>query len=358
MLVAHPRSSRNALTDYRLRPADQVAAHGAPVAAGLTRPAPATIRGVGPTLRIGSISESDLDLFLLKEIASSPGFLRWLLSHLRSDLPHTLLAAERSVESANGETDVLLTLGESAGRRVRVFIENKVGAGFQPDQLGRYRERSCGSVKTADCTEGFVMLIAPERYNGAADQVDAFVSYESIHSFIKSQPIDARRPYKLALLQAAIEKGRLGYNPETDAQVTLFWRSYWEMACLYGAELKMPAPGPKPAGSGFVHLRPPSLPRGLEICHKLADGCVDLHLSGQGARVPELVPLIEPILESGMGLQRAAKSAAIRIRVPVLDTTQPFEAQAAETRIGIDAAVRLLGWAKRHSRELAAAMQP
>lgn len=53
-----------------------------------------------------------------------------------------LLAAERSVSEGNGESDLQLTLRDRNNRLGILLIENKLAAGFQPQQLRRYRERA------------------------------------------------------------------------------------------------------------------------------------------------------------------------------------------------------------------------
>jgi hypothetical protein len=57
---------------------------------------------------------------------------------------------------------------------------------------------------------------------------------------------------------------------------------------------------------------------------------------------------VGPLLESEMEIVRASKSAAIRIRVPILNTGRPFEEQADAARDGLSAARRLHTWAARN----------
>lgn len=300
---------------------------------------------------IGGVSEQDLDLFLLEECVSNRRFLTWFLARV-SGWPTgltELVTAARSVDQVNGESDLELTLRSESGDIGRLLVENKLSAGFQPRQLARYRERGRMYVDRGDCARAFVVLVAPEVYShGAAAEVDGFVSYEDIQTWLAAEEGDNRAAYKLQLLHAALNKSRLGYNPETDQPVTDFWNSYWLEATSCARELAMHQPGPKPAGAGFAWFFPANLPAGLNICHKLGRGFVDLHFPGWGDRVAALSSRIDSILPAEMKIVRAEKSAAVRLSVPVLNTGRPFAEQKDSARAGLDAAKRLFAWADQH----------
>jgi hypothetical protein len=300
---------------------------------------------------IGGICEQDLDLFLLEECVSNRHFLAWLCSQVPgwpAD-PQEVVTAERSVSQGNGESDLELTVRDRNDRRGMLLIENKLDAGFQPHQLARYRERAATYIHQGKCAHAAVILFAPSAYaHRAAGEVDAVVSYEAVKGWLEAAEPDVRIGYKVQLMDAALTKHRLGYNPETDQLVTTFWNRYWREACAIAPELQLNDPGPKAAGAGFVWFWSAILPEDLNICHKLQKGSVDLHFPGWGLRVPELRDTIGTILEPGMEIVRAAKSAAIRIGVPVLQTGRSFDEQADSVREGLGAAQRLHGWANRN----------
>jgi hypothetical protein len=106
----------------------------------------------------------------------------------------------------------------------------------------------------------------------------------------------------------------------------------------------MSEPGAKPSRSSFVHFRPRTLPRSVDIVHKFAFGHVDLHLRGMGKRLNEVRVAARPYLSPDMTVSAAAKSAAIRIKVPKLSVTTPFEAQTSEAERALDAAKLLHAW--------------
>ncbi|MFM7100942.1 MAG: hypothetical protein ACKO3N_07200 [Verrucomicrobiota bacterium] len=192
------------------------------------------------------------------------------------------------------------------------------------------------------------MLVAPARYFGPGSSTQGFdgrLTYEQILGWFEGAVhLGDRRFYKMTLLRSAIEKGTLGYQPEEDRPNTLFWRAYWQLAIDRAARLEMPEPGPRPSRSSFVYFRPPDLPPGVKIVHKFAHGHVDLQLEGLGRRLNEVRKAAERHLADDMRVAAAGRSAAIRVRVPRLTSTRPFENQKPEAERALDAASRLHAW--------------
>jgi len=171
------------------------------------------------------------------------------------------------------------------------------------------------------------------------------VTYELLLQWVLAEEsLGERRQYKAALLRSAIDKATLGYQPVEDAANTTFWRAYWQYARDFAPLLEMREPKVKPSGSGFIYFRPPSLPRGVEICHKFNRGFLDLQLNGMGTRLNEVNSILGPRFDSDMQLKQAAKSAAIRIEVPILKADVAIEKQELNVRAALDAAMRLLRW--------------
>lgn len=280
-------------------------------------------------LNISGVSERDVDLLLLEEFLSSLAFQEWFVAQaLGPDVRlGRLVEAKRSVTDSTGESDLEVAFSDSEGKRARLLIENKVGAGFQREQAARYQRRGDGYVAQGRCATFYAVLVAPKRYFGGADSVKGFggrVTYEQILAWFQgADELGERRAYKTALLRSAIDKGTLGYQPVEDASVTNFWRSYWTLASERGPELEMSEPIGKPSGATFICFRPPSLTGGVEICHKLTYGYVDLQLPRMGRRLNEVRSVLASHFEDGMALARATGSAAVRIRVPTLDSRRP-----------------------------------
>jgi len=305
---------------------------------------------MSPRIEIRGICEQDIDLFMLEECASNQPFLDWLLSQVPGwpKECRELLTGARSIDHADGESDLELTVMGSAGHVGRLLVENKLAAGFQPHQLERYRGRAAMYVERGECAHAAVILLAPRCYAGrAAGKVDAVVSYEDVEAWLATSEPDPRIGYKLRLIRSALAKSRRGYNPESDGAVSEFWHRYWQQAEAEAPQLGLEQPGAKPAGAGFVWFSPSGLPENLNICHKLTRGFVDLHFPEWGGRAHALKVQLGPHLDADMSVARAGKSAAIRMRVPALNIGRPFEGQLDAVRKGLDAARRLCAWADR-----------
>ena len=173
------------------------------------------------------------------------------------------MGAWRSVTQSTGESDLEVALESGGGDPVRLLIENKVNAGFQPQQAERYRTRGSTYLERGDCSSFRTVLVAPDRFFGSATDLkgfDAQVTYEAIRDwFANIHAMGTRKVYKEALLTAAIQKGTLGYQPEEDAPVTKFWHMYWHLAQVYAIELEMMEPLSKPARAGFIYFHPTKL---------------------------------------------------------------------------------------------------
>lgn len=227
-----------------------------------------------------------------------------------------------------------------------------MNAGLQPQQAERYQLRGDSYIARGDCAAYHTVIVAPARYFADSNTTKGFgsrITYEQIlHWFLEAESLGNRRHYKAALLRSAIDKGTLGYQPEEDAPTTDFWCAYWLSACDYAPELELKEPGPKPSGSDYIYFQPPSLPRGVEICHKFRRGYVDLQLSGMGKRLNEVRAILGPHFGPDMQLTQTAKSAAVRLEVPVLTADLPVADQLSEARAGLDAAKRFLVWFLEH----------
>ena len=311
---------------------------------------------MNPQISVSSVSERDIDLLLLEEFVASASFGSWFIGQA-SQNDHQIeacISAQRSVTQSNGESDLELLFQISGGRRLLVMIENKVTAGFQPKQAERYQSRGANYMNRGDCDQTLTVITAPQSYFGRSDSCKGFdgrVTYETVLDwFRRASDLTARKYYKLAVLQAAIDKSGLGYQPVEDALATKFWRDYWELVRALAPELRMAEPGVKTAGSTFIGFKPAGLPIGADIVHKLtgtggsATGFVDLQFPGMGEHVLELWNALREHLEHDMSLVRASGSAAVRIIVPTVDPNKEADPQCDQIRVGLAAAQRLLKW--------------
>jgi hypothetical protein len=302
-------------------------------------------------VKIGALSEADLDLFYLFELATDRRFARWIAAKVPGwpSKELKLNTIRRSVDTGNGETDLELTFEASTKKTWQLLIENKIGAAFQKGQLKRYRVRAALVRKRGGHEDVGVMLLCPKGYiRGHRGDVDAHLTYEEALAWLRRH--SRNQPWRqltMQVIQAAIEKATKGYNPESDRWVTDFWHSYWKMAMETMPQLELEEPTGKPSGAGFIWYRPSDFPKGVNICHKLDRGYVDLQVQGLGERTGWVGRRLAGVLEPDMRVARANRSAAIRVTVPPLLTGEPFVDQADLVTEGQRAVKRMYNWGMR-----------
>lgn len=301
------------------------------------------------SIGIPDIRERDIDFLLLEELVASSAFLANFLEHLGLPPALSLIEAQRSVNSDTGESDLELT-AEQLGRRVKILVENKIDAAFQPEQPERYYKRAQAFRQTGQFTDVRTVIFAPAVYFSSDDEqygFDSALTYETAVSWIEATHTDTpRRDFKLAMLQGAIERGRQGWVLVPCEPVSRFWRQYWELAQELAPILEMPYPkGEIPANSHFIVFQPSVLPSDVKLKHKVGYGHLDIELRGKADRLAELRRSLGATLPEGVTLERASKSAVIRARVPPIDMVrEPFDQRTDAVREALEVAVRLLTW--------------
>lgn len=301
-------------------------------------------------MSVAGVCERDIDLLVLEEIIASPDFRGFLVSAVNWQ-PDGLMFAEarRSVTHSSGESDIEIVYSRHQSGDARLLIENKVSAGFQPDQAERYRRRGSNYIETHQCAMFATLLLAPARYLGSGEGTkgfDAVLTYEQLIEWFDAANLGERAAFKKLMLRSAIDRAVLGYQPQADTTVTDFWRGYWRISLDAAPALEMKEPAGKPARSGFIAFSPSGLPVRSSLVHKCNHGYVDLQLRGLADVVNQLARLLQPYLEQDMSLARSGKSASVRIHVPRLSTAGSFEDQKKDVEVGLDAALRLLLWAR------------
>jgi len=300
-------------------------------------------------IRVPDVCERDIDLLILEEFIASEGFRAWFLSQLGINEIVSLVDAARSVTTASGESDLEFTVKSSDGK-IRILVENKVDAAFQPRQPERYAERAEDYLQNGGFAEVITVLVAPEVYFSSDDDDGGFnyrINYEQLlERFSGATHLGDRREYKLYVLERAIDRGRHGWKLIPDEKVSAFWHSYWELVEQVAPQLSMPYPKSEiPLHSNFVNFQPPGLPSNVSLVHKARYGKVDLQFSGMGDKLGEMHRLYQQHLIPPMRIEKANKSAVIRIRI------EPFEMSLVEfseaegvVRQAIKAAESLYEW--------------
>ncbi len=310
--------------------------------------------------RIAGVCERDIDLLMLEEFQSTPRFVDWFLqvAGVEGIEAHQLRSASRSITDSTGESDLELGFDVGFSSRVVVLIENKLAAGLQPMQAERYGQRGRGYVERGQAERFHTVIVAPDRYFADGLQTKGFehrVSYDRILTwFENAEELGPRRHYKTGMLRSAIERATLGYQPEIDGAVTDFFEAYWQIAVAKFPELGMVRTRrERPGGSGRVYFKSPELTAMCcDLAHKTSRGVVDLHLRGRGHKMAMVEAALRSLIDPDMTIERAAKSAAIRLSVPVLDRLSPAMDQRDALLAGMLAARRLALWAAAHAAQI------
>ncbi len=294
---------------------------------------------LNPQISIRGMREQDIDLLLLEEFVASKVFRAWFFNKLKINPLAELIHAERSVLTPNGETDIELKL-LFKGETIKVLIENKVDAVLQPNQADRYRQRAeqYGGRKV-------IVVVAPVKYFRPNEPhgYDFHVTYESILSwFDTARFLGDRRVYKLAALRQAIERAKHGWQSVPDARTTDFWQQYWETVGRIAPTLRMPRPEPKPARSSFIRFRPLTLGADVELLHKVRHGRVDLQIGGMGGNLMLIEEKFGKHMTGDMRVEKASKSAVIRIHVKKIDVKLPYDQSKQAVEEALNAALALL----------------
>lgn len=300
--------------------------------------------------------ERDMDIILAEEFQVSPAFANWFLSakdcaDCRSG---KVLAVAVSKSDNLGESD-LIVLFESvdAESRFALFIEDKIDAPLQPEQLARYRKRAEVGQKQGSYSHFHVVLCSPEAYPKThidAEGFDAYVSYESIAAFLReNDPTNVRNLYRASIFaNAATKLGHVGYVKETDAQTDSFWQAAYDLASREFHDLEMKPPK-FAKGLTWLIFRPhdmPTLPRIVAVELKAAKGVAELTFSGVECRL--FAPLVLSLLESDMTAHQTGKSTAIRLNITSFGITA-FDSKAEEhVRAAFTACTRLIRFYREH----------
>ncbi len=316
------------------------------------------------------VLERDINLLLVEELSCSSAFRDFIAERCLPglELGEASWLVRHSVArtgAVTGETDIELTLvGGALPGPVRLMIENKVDAGFQPGQPARYRDDAQRSLELGGCWKAVTCLVAPEAYltsRSGAEGFDVQISYEDTVRLLNSRAADvggevgSRLKHRVLVLEQAISKARRGYVPVPHAGLTDFWARYWELAAAIAPSLRMERPSVRGGRSWWIRFSDalvvhPSLPRAFLI-HKLERGRVQIEFPGWGERMDILEEAVRRT-DASLEVWPAGKSAALALQIPIIDPTADFEDQQVEAVAGLAAAIRLQEWWRLHWKVL------
>jgi hypothetical protein len=257
---------------------------------------------------------------------------------------------------ARGTADIVLRVWSKGEPKALILIENKIDAGFTPDQPARYA--LCRDAHLADRSAPLVatLLVSPSIYISGSRIKDAFdgvLSYESLLPYLDNSD--------QALLELAIERGCSPYEPVPIEAVMSFFDGYAAIAAEVAPDIRIKAnpnsgnARPKASRTIYFDARAsgfqgyPFLLKGeksasLRVSHQCWDSSapsasVKLMLDGWASHINAVSPILQPSLcGTGLYIRAAGRSLAIVADTKRLSNMQP----AARQRTAIEEALSQL----------------
>lgn len=309
-----------------------------------------SIPSLGTPLKafLSPVQESRIDFLLEEEFTCNPDFLSWFLLNVervsqdegrRSESSMILDAhaewdcsSVRSATTNDGETDVLVVYRASGDTgRVAILIEDKIRAGFQPEQAERYRKRGKDGKDNGEWAHYWTCLVAPRRYSARNHDFDARISLEKIRTFFDSQ--DRRSLFKASVIDRAVNHFEQTGVRVVDKAMTAY-RAFYACraeAAFDGTGVRWPVAREAWWGDQWFRFAGGAIPAGAEIIYKSSSGFVDLAFSKTDEKALQKVfarsmnP--DPLLK--LHTQQTHKSASLRIQItPVSDFSDPIAAES------------------------------
>jgi hypothetical protein len=259
------------------------------------------------------------------------------------------VTVQRQVQhvGASGTADLVVRFWRDNSVAAMLLIENKIDAGFTPNQPTRYAQCRDAHIQRGAAPSIATLLIAPNKY---------LLSSQLKHSFNGCLSYEALLPYASeqdgSLLQAAIERAESPYEARPDGDVMSFFLGYEQINGDFGGLAIKKCPNSndaRPAASRTIYFdtlssgfrRYPFLlnghkPASIRVAHQCWDASapsasVKLMLGGWARHRLLVAPfLMSDLANSGIHLRAAGQSLALVCDTPRLNNRKTAAAQKQE----------------------------
>lgn len=258
--------------------------------------------------------------------------------------------------NASGTADLVVRYWSGSSCVAVLLVENKIDAGFTPDQPARYAASRDAHLVSGVAPVVATLLVAPSIYltgSKLAAGFDAVLPYESLLPIVRGGD--------RGLVELAIERAVSPYEPVPVPAVMDFFTGYAELARQAAPDLVLKR-NPNSADarpessrtiyfdakrSGFASynfLLKQGRPASLRISHQCWDSgrpnpSVKAMLDGWARHLPLAAPILAAALRgSGIYVRTASRSLALVIDTYRLDNTRPVTRQKT---VIIDALTKL-----------------
>ena len=293
-----------------------------------------------------SHKERDFDLAFIEELSFGIGFLEAFTDRIGvarqpiKEIRHSL--HENLGTDAWGETDVYVRLQDGTV----LLIENKLTAGFQPEQAERYRARA--QYHRATGSEALTVLIAPEAYLASVPEGawDRTCSYSVIANCMSAG--DARGRWRQSLFREAGNRasrvkdmaGSPAARRSASKELLAFKAAWLELIEDSPEWLAKPQRG---ATDEFLYA-PSENPFNLRIWHHPFAGYLSVQNLEKHPSLDE-TELLES-LPDGFRLKKHPKSTYLDAPVPEIDMSSEFSFERMHVEEGMRVARRALDLAE------------
>ncbi len=283
-----------------------------------------------PICKFTDVSERDMDMLFLEEFVISEEFLNIFTSKIGISDAAVVEIEHSKTHPEFGESDMTVII-ETDGKKHGLLIEDKIDAIAMPEQCDRYMKRGELGILNGDYSSFDVFIVAPEKYlndNIEAQKYPNKVSYEECQLYFE-KGADSRKIFKLSQIKQAIHKQKTGYQVIENKEVTEFWSKYISYKKRnYNHLLFTATEGPRGANSTWPQFN--TVIEKLYIIHKSERGFIDLTIPSMAEFLPQLEMLLNEMVnlkENDMTVHPTGKAGAVRLYVPIVDFSKPFDEQ-------------------------------
>lgn len=272
---------------------------------------------------------------------------------LRSASPHgpdplfgrVTVARQVRHMGASGTADLVARFWAGSACAAMLLVENKIDAGFTPDQPARYAVSRDAHRAASSAPIVATLLVAPEVYlagSRLAAGFDGALAYERLLPIVAGPDRE--------LVETAVERAESPYEPVPVAAVMDFFAGYAELVRQAAPDLVLkrnPNSGDarpeasrtiyfdaKRSGFGsYPFLLKDGRPASLRLSHQCWDSgapnpSVKAMLDGWALHLPVVSPILSAALRgSGVYLRAAGRSLALVLDTSRLDNLRPVAGQ-------------------------------
>ena len=235
------------------------------------------------------VEERHIDYILEEEFSVNPDFLRFFVDQARlaaSDQGRIWTSANkgecsavRSATTGKGETDLLVTYRiENGVLPLAILIEDKIRAGFQPDQAKRYRARG-EEGKGNNWSNYWTCLVSHSKYAVDKADFDAVVTLQALQEYFAGKA-DERSQFRARVFAQTIRKYETTGIQNIDPDMTRF-RSMYAAECdssLRPGQWKYEKAREAWWDDTWFIFKGTSWPKGARVVHQARSGRLQLIL--------------------------------------------------------------------------------